>query len=53
MKDNMTREVSLNSRIVALLRNVQKTQAQLRKGLGFPSGKAWRIAWKTSGSRQS
>jgi len=49
----MTREASLNSRIKALLRDVQKTQTQLRKGLGFPRGKASRIAWKTSGSRPS
>jgi len=46
----MTRETSLHSRIVTLLRNVRKTQAQLCKGLGFPRGKASRIAWKTSGS---
>jgi len=47
---HMTRETSLHSRIVTLLRNVRKTQAQLCKGLGFPRGKASRIAWKTSGS---
>jgi hypothetical protein len=47
------RETSLRSRIVALLRNVHRTQTQLRRGLGFPRDKASRIAWKTTGSVQS